>query len=214
MAVEKCIALYFPLQTKSICTVRNAKMISAAAAVMLFVFNVHLSFVRDSKTDPNGIKTCIWVLVPQSYKATYYQIDAFLYSFIPLSVMFTANCLIIFKFMLAKLKNRNSGSESVNQALSKSAVKGSVMLLTISFAFVILTSPICIDNLMKDPPRLLYGITVILQYLNHSINGVLYCITGSRFRQELIGLFNVCGTKTSSATNTHTSCVSSTAMAM
>ena len=25
MAVEKCFALYFPLQTKSICTVRNAK---------------------------------------------------------------------------------------------------------------------------------------------------------------------------------------------
>ena len=199
MAVEKCIALYFPLQTKSICTVRNAKIISTAAAIMLFVFNVHLIFIRDSKTDPHGKKTSIWVRVPQSYKATYYQFDAFLYSFIPLSVMFTANCLIIFKFMMAKLKNRNNGTGSVNQVLFKSAVKGSVMLLTVSFAFVILTGPICIDNLMKDSPKLLYGISVILQYLNHSINGVLYCITGSRFRQELSGLFNVCGTKTSSA---------------
>ena len=191
MAVEKCIALYFPLQTKSICTVRNAKIISAAAALMLFVFNVHLIFIRDAKTDPDGKKTCIWVRVPQSYKATYYQIDAFLYSFIPLSVMFTSNCLIIFKFVMAKWKHRHGGTGSVNQAMSKSAVKGSVMLLTISFAFVILTGPICIDNLMRDPPNLLYGISVILQYLNHSINGVLYCITGSRFRQELIGLFNV-----------------------
>ena len=214
MAVEKCIALHFPLQTKSTCTVRNAKIISAAAAVMLFVFNVHLIFIKDAKTNPDEKKTCIWVRVPQSYKATYYQFDAFLYSFIPLSVMFAANCLIIFKFFMAKWKNRHGETGSVNQAMSKSAVKGSVMLLTISFAFVILTSPICINNLMKDPPRLLYGITVILQYLNHSINGVLYCITGSRFRQELIGLFNVCGTKTSSATNTNTSCVNSIAMAM
>ena len=151
MVVKKCIILYFPLQTKSICTVRNAKTISAAAAVMLFVFNVHLIFIRDLRTDPDGKKTCIWVRVPLNYKATYYQIDAFLYSFIPLSVMFTANCLIIFKFMMAKLKNRNNGTRSVNQALSKSAVKGSVMLLTISFAFVILTSPICIGNFTKDP---------------------------------------------------------------
>ena len=214
MAVEKCIALYFPLQTKSICTVRNAKMISASAAVMLFVFNVHLIFIRDSKTDPNGIETCTWIWVSQSYKSIYYQIDAFLYSFIPLSVMFTANCLIIFKFMVAKMKNRHGGTGWVNQAMSKSAVKGSVMLLTVSFAFVILTGPICINNLVTDPPRLFYGVTVILQYLNHSINGVLYCITGSRFRQELIGLFNVCGKKTSSVVNTNTSCVSSTAPAM
>ena len=59
------------------------------------------------------------------------QIDAFLYSFIPLTVMFTANCLIILKFMIAKLKNRQGGTESVNQALSKSAVKGTVMLLSL-----------------------------------------------------------------------------------
>ena len=110
--------------------------------------------------------------------------------------MFTANCLIIFKFMTAKWRNRHSGTESVNQALSKSAVKGSVMLLAVSFAFIILTGPICVRNLMNDPPKMVYGVTVILQYLNHSINGVLYCITGSRFRQELRNLFNVCGKKT------------------
>ena len=214
MTVEKCIVLYFPLQAKSICTVSTAKKISATAAFLLLVFNIHLVFIRDAKTFPNGIKTCIWVRVPQSYKATYFQIDALLYSFIPLSVMFTANCLIIFKFIVAKLKNRHGGTGSVNQAMSKSAVKGSVMLLSVSFAFVILTGPICIRTIMKDPPILLYGVTVILHYLNHSINGVLYCITGSRFRQELIGLFNVCGTKTSSMTDTNTNCVSSTAPAM
>ena len=39
--------------------------------------------------------------------------------------------------MIAKWKNRAGSTESVNQALSKSAIKGSVMLLTISFAFII-----------------------------------------------------------------------------
>ena len=57
--------------------------------------------------------------------------------------------------------------------LSKSAVRGSVMLVTVSFAFIILTGPISIAyTIMDDPPILVYGVTVILQYLNHSINGV------------------------------------------
>ena len=209
MAVEKVFALYFPFQTKSICTVSTVKKISAAIALILFIFNVHFIFIRDVKTDSKGQKTCIWVKTPQSY----FQTDAFLYSFIPLTVMFTANCLIILKFMMAKWQSRQGRTESVNQALSKSATKGSAMLLTVAFAFIILTFPIVITfSIMVDPPQLLYGITVILQYLNHSMNGVLYCMSGTRFRKELRDLFNCCTTKRtviSSRIDTSTSHVSS-----
>ena len=212
MAVEKCFALYFPLHTKSICTVRAAKKISLAIGILLFAFNLHKVFIKDVVTLSNGMKTCVWVHVPDQYPKIFYNISAFLYSFIPLSVMFTANCLIIFKFMIAKWKNRHGGTGSVNQAMSKSAVKGTVMLLTVSFAFVILTGPICIHNLLhhKNPPRLLYGVTVILQYLNHSINGVLYCITGSRFRHELMDLFHCRKRKRTGFSNTSISHISST----
>ena len=214
MSVEKCVALYFPLQTKRICTVRTAKKISAAVAIILFAFNAQLFFIRDTETDSNGRQTCTWVRIPQGYEVIYLQIDAILYSFIPLSVMFTANCLIILKFMMAKYKNRRGGTESVNQALSKSAVKGTVMLLTVSFAFVILTGPVAMAKTIvgDDTPKLVYGITVLLRYLNHSINGVLYCISGSRFRQELRDLLNCCTTKRtviSSRIDTSTSHVSS-----
>ena len=209
MSAEKCFALYFPLQSKSICTVRTAKKISAVAAFLFFMFDVHIIFTRDEETDSNGVNTCIFVKDPQPY----FQTDALLASFIPWTVMFTANCFIILKFMIAKWKDRHGGTESVNQALSKSAVRGSVMLLTVSFSFIILTAPINIAfSITKDPPRLFYGVTVILQYLNHSINGVLYCITGSRFRQELMDLFKCCSKKRpviSSVTNTNTSHVSS-----
>ena len=204
MAVEKCVALYFPLHTKSICTVRTAKKISAAAALILFAFNAQLFFIRGTETDSNVRKTCIWVRIPQGYELIYLQIDAILYSFIPLSVMFTANCLIILKFMMAKWKNRRGGTESVNQALSKSAVKGTVMLFTVSFAFVILTGSVAMAKTIvgDKTPVLVYGITILLQYLNHSINGVLYCISGSRFRKELRDLFNCFKTKRTLISNT------------
>ena len=108
-------------------------------AVVLFGYSAQLFFIRDAETDSNGLKRCIWVRVSESYLIIYYQIDAILYSFLPLSVILVANVLIIVKFMLAKCKNRHDGTESVNQALSKFAVKGTVMLLIVSFAFIILT---------------------------------------------------------------------------
>ena len=204
MAVEKCFALYFPLQTKSNCTVSTAKKISLISAVIFFGFNAQFFFIFDTENAVNGEKRCIWVRVPEGYKAVYLQIDAFLYSFIPLTVMFTANCLIILKFMMAKWKNRDGSTESLNQALSKSAVKGTLMLLTVSFAFIILTGPISIAyTIMEDPPIMVYGVTVILQYLNHSINGVLYCITGSRFRHELMKLFGCHGNETNRSTGVY-----------
>ena len=213
MSIEKCFALYFPLKIKSISTLRTSKKICLISALIFFVFNAQFFFVYDSKMETNGMKICVWIHVPKKYHATYIQIDAFLYTFIPLLVMVTANSLIILKFMMAKLRNRHDGTESVNQALSKSAVKGSVMLLTVSFAFIILTGPMSVYTSMieNDPPIIVYGITAILTYLNHSINGLLYCISGSRFRHELIDLFECSSKKTatSSVANSNITSISS-----
>ena len=211
MTVEKCFALYFPLKAKIVCTLINAKKISAAAALVFFAFDMQHLFIFDTKTT-GGQQSCVNVGVSKDYWATFNKVDSFLYSFIPLSVMFTANCFIILKFVMAKLNNKNSGSESVNQALSKSAVKCSVMLLTVSFAFIFLTTPICIYISVGGLPRMVYSVATILHHLNHGINGVLYCITGSRFRQELKDLFSCNRTKrnmTSSVINTVTSQVRS-----
>ena len=211
MAVEKCFALYFPLQIKIICTVKTTKKISLVTGIILFGFSAQLFFIRGEETDSNGLKHCVWVQVSESYLIIYYQIDAFLYSFLPLSVILIANFLIILKFMIAKCKNRHGGTQSVNQALSKSAVKGTAMLLTVSFAFVILTGLIAIGKtLMGDHPHVMvYGVTVIVQYLNHGTNGLLYCISGSRFRNELMHLFNCCGNKSVTRNMTNTNSVTS-----
>ena len=209
MAIEKCFALYFPLQSKSICTVGNAKKVTLVSAVVLFAFDSQFLFIFDTIIISNGEKRCVWLPVIDGYKIIFAYIDNSLYSFVPLTVMFIANHLIIIKFLIAVWNTAYGGTQSVHQALSKSAVRGSVMLVTVSFAFIILTGPISIAyTIMDNPPIMVYGVTVILQYLNHSINGVLYSISGSRFRKELMKLFGCCkiGTPTRSnvITNTNT----------
>ena len=94
---------------------------------------------------------------------------------------------------MAKWKSRYSGTQSTNQALSKSATRGTAMLLTVSFTFIILTGPLAIANAVwanYDMPSWVFNILVTFLYMNPGINAVLYCVSGSRFRNELLKLIS------------------------
>ena len=84
-----------------------------------------------------------------------------------------------------------------------------VMLLTISFAFLLTTLPLLIanisaeflHNIKRDMEQLskftlVRSITEMLMYINHSMNFFLYCATGQKFRHQLIWL--VCYSKRTS----------------
>ena len=104
--------------------------------------------------------------------------------------MAVANCAMIYKFMMATCKNRSGDTGSTNQALSKSAFKGTVMLITVSIAFIVLTGPVSVIFFITETPNpYVTEFVHILPDLNHAINGVLYCVVGSRFRNELINTF-------------------------
>ena len=216
MSIEKLFALYFPLCTKSICTVSTAKKLTFASAVVFILYDGQSLVITALKTRENGDKYCDWVNIPEGYDDIYWQIDSILDSFAPFTIMAIANCMIIFKFMMTKWQNHGGGTESVSQALSKSAVKGTVMLVTVSTVFIILTGPSAIGWGVygNDIPPMVYGPTVLLLFLNHSINAVLYCITGSRFRHELMKVFGCYTLKkrsiTSMATNSTSMAINST----
>ena len=124
-----------------------------------------------------------------------------LYSFGPFTIMTLANCAIIYKFVSAICQNRQSRTESTSQALSKFAGKGTAMLVTISVTFIILTGPISIIYFITvEPHPLVRVITHVLGDLNHALNGVLYCIVGTRFRTELVKTLCCCKGKRSKIT--------------
>ena len=106
------------------------------------------------------------------------------------------NLAIVFTFMTAKCKSTNE-TESTDQALAKSATRGTAMVVSVSVTFLLLTTLVGIDNtlasILSDNNPLYEVFMNITQYLNHSINGVLYCIVGSRFRNEMFKVF--CGKK-------------------
>lgn len=74
------------------------------------------------------------------------------------------------------------------------------MLLFVSFAWLVLSAPFALHSLaanfisddderFADRNLLAKIICFLLVYTNHAINFYLYCLTGSRFRQELCAMF-------------------------
>ena len=182
ISVEKCFALYFPFKSKTICTVRTAKRVSSLTTLIYAAFFSQIFYFSNRR-----VWYCDFFWPSYVYKEIFSNIVATLYTCVPFAVMISANVAIIYKFIKAKLKSNQDGTESTEKALSKSATRGIVMLLTVSFAFIILTGPISFFHITIFPnvSVLTYDIFVILQYINHGINGFLYCATGTRFRNEV-----------------------------
>ena len=191
MSIEKCFAVYLPLKAKTVCTVRTAKWATGIVGVILVSYDLVYLVGVESSITLSGHHICVFSV---DYWVVLNTVDSTLYSFGPFILMLTTNLAIAFKFMRAKC-NQNNSSESTEQALSKSATRGTSMVVTVSVTFLILTAPTAVNTVLWSRIRLsdypLYRAFMNLtQYLNHSINGVLYIIVGSRFRKELLKIFS------------------------
>ena len=189
LSIEKFLALYFPFKTKSICTVTIARRVSLVTAVIHVGYNIQFPLMGVVRTNALGQEYCHYGNLPMSYiRVLALVIAPTVYVYAPFVLMILANLGIIYKFMKAKHLNKGGSTESTNQALSKSATRGTAMLLTVSFTFIILTGPIIVVNAIwpeNNYPDMAFKIAVTFEYMNHGINGILYCCSGSRFRNEL-----------------------------
>ena len=187
MSVEKFFALYFPLKTKIVCTVKMAKRVTVCASIIISAFDCQFFFIMEKHKD----NYCEFKRVSKKYSMTLNRIDAILYSFAPFAIIGLFNLAIIYKFVKAKLETERAGTtESTNQALSKSAMRGTAILITVSITFILLTGPATITFSITDYPNpIVHAVIYILMCMNHSINALLYCVVGSRFRQEVLKIF-------------------------
>ena len=192
MSLEKCFAIYFPLKSKTVCTVRTAKWATGIAGFVLAGYNSLFFFIiKAGIIESSGYDTCVYTV---DMSGALDILDSIIYSFGPFTFMFITYFAIVFKFIRSKFNSRSSSTESTNQALVKAATRGTAMVITVSVTFLILTAPTAVSYACSFTIRLdnvpSYRVFQNLtQYLNHSINGLLYIIVGSRFRNELLKIF-------------------------
>ena len=132
MSVEKCFAVYFPFKSKAVCTVKNAKWVTGVVGIILAGYDlVYFFTVKSHISKSSGRHTCV---TTSDYNDTLVAVDSALYSFGPFILMFIINFTIVFKFARAKWMQSNS-TESTDQAQSKSATRGTAIVVTVSVTF-------------------------------------------------------------------------------
>lgn len=219
ISFERCLGIIFPHINKLFCTRGKAKVSIFMLAVVTTAMNGHIPFLMTHITTPNGMYTYCECDLGYSYfcHTVWRWLDLTYYSFLPFVLILSLNTVILNHVIRAAVhRRRNLHCIRENQRTSSTVA----ILLTLSFSFLILTSPISIYVLVEpyylhitEPlfwakMNLISSICILMSALNNSINFILYCLSGSKFRRELV-VFCSCKSLTFSTRN---SCNSLNAM--
>ena len=199
MTLDKFFAIRFPHKSASFNTPRRAKIVVAIIVVVSVIFNLPHFFVTLLIDE-----TCM----PYARQGVWNQIFMFA-SFLINTVGVFVALIIMNGFIISAVRGRkkllqNMGeseksSESKHQRSTERQI--TIMLLLVSFLYLILVGPGCIHfvNWLIVPPdrnpltyanfTLSYNVCQKLFFTNNSINFFLYCISGQKFPTDLFSIF-------------------------
>ena len=227
ITIDRFIAVRFPLMCSTWCTPKRARLTAMLITPATFLVELpHYFFVRIV----DG-KTCAGFSAKSPYSLVLSWVYMLINSFVPFIILIILNMLII--SAVRKSTKFSSGAEKGSGSqTSMGGKKGDdggdqkaardkqllVMLMLVSFALLILLLPIYIryiaflfidrkqSSYMLALYVLLYNFTNKLAITNNGVNFVLYCIGGSKFRQDLREILCGCcideGADTSSTSRT------------
>ncbi|CAH1782406.1 unnamed protein product [Owenia fusiformis] len=209
VTVERVVTIYMPLRAKTIITKKKVWGIIAVIGSCAVLVNVHTLVTYDlvSVNVPEG--EVVICLCPARYchfaRYVAVWIDAIFASYLPFTILIISNIFIIKEITKTSTKKKRLARGSSRRSIKANDDQTrslTIMLLAISVIFLLLTSPVTVflggyDHFQRqvnnDPKRKLqFQITNVIVhmiwYLNSSVNFLMYCVSGSRFRQELFVL--------------------------
>jgi len=201
ITMERVICVFRPLDVQNIITrTRILQVVIGFIALLLLICIPHL-FIVSLKCE-NGCCMC-WVFNDEFSSEYIFPIKQGVHTMLcgtPFVVMFVSNIMIIWRLISQNRKRRSLG---VSEG-SKSTHSMTILLLTISFAYLLFVLPNNINDyvyskmtalLSEEEMRRMHIVVTlgqILGWLNHSCNFILYTISGQRFRNEALTMLT-CG---------------------
>ena len=198
---ERLISVCIPHKVKLICT--KVKAIIALFIICLVSLAIQLPSIFTVKqeiwfdSEGNALQQVCSLSLTGSDGLLYYTdyiwpwVDFLMYTGIPFILMMSFNIVIITKLSIAAVKRSRSTTRDSENRSSLSSLTG--MLLSVSFAFLVLTIPMTINyfptKMSEESLYLVHVLSYMCIYTNHSSNFLFYCIGGSRFRQVLKDMF-------------------------
>ncbi|ELU01842.1 hypothetical protein CAPTEDRAFT_191263 [Capitella teleta] len=195
VTAERLAVVFYPVKAHELCTRRNVMFAWFATALVICFLCLPRIWITSLRSG-NSEKFC-WIEDQYNISKSSYYVMSSLSILIPSLFLFGANISIAARLSRSQSFRRqhSNGSEGNQRSRSMTA-----MLLCDSTIFLVLNvlTMIITQALIVSEKRFPYGIicalhfTNLLQYLNNAINFLLYCMSGSQFRNELVKLFRSC----------------------
>ena len=202
IALERFIAVWFPYRASRLNTKTRYGCMILVLSIIIFAFYaptfrtmVHHIFMLNGQK----ISSCYHLGTHHEHLMWYSKIfnwvNLLVSSLLPFLCIITFNMAIIYGL----LKSRTRLWKTLSKAANSEMYTRVVILLLISITTIILSLPYpiyfivisCRCEWVTSPKIILLGfILPILDSISHSINIVLYCISGRQFRENLRQLFS------------------------
>ena len=204
VSTERCIAIMFPLHAKSIITKKSAKIFLSLALLFFLVYYCHSIVSYKTITQHVGdlqVSACVTNMGNYFSANVRPWADFVLEMLLPGILIVICNTIIIVTLSKARQKRAKSlaGGQTADDQMNSMVV----MLVSVSIAYLLLTTPMHVNFVLSSTypagytysgraqavNRLVWAVSLFLHYINHSINFLLYVISGREFRSELKALF-------------------------
>ncbi|CAF0738535.1 unnamed protein product [Adineta ricciae] len=193
VSLDRCLSLYFLTWKQNYGRLSRAKYHIAFLACTCLLLNSHILFLNGYRIHSNNGTTtkCYATRTNPNYIYPQWErIHLVVYNLCPFSIMCLCNAYTIYATIRsARIRMPTTEQLSRHRQLS-------VMLMIVTFVFVLLTLPSCIyyvffrhRMLTKRHSRLYRHMVQIslgsVQFTAHAINFFLYCFSTRNFRNEL-----------------------------
>ncbi|XP_074641387.1 FMRFamide receptor-like [Tubulanus polymorphus] len=205
MTIDRCIAVTRPLRSNRLCTVRRGIITTVSTACVLLVYNTTTILVYGQYHTGPGRINCI-VTVGKPWRSIYEISNRIISNYMPFITLLSLN-VVIARTVCRALK-RQATLAAGRSPRQEATRRVTIMVVIVSFAFLVLVFPTSIAFLMtlkyenwdkaineailycktteSEVMVFMYYTGKILYPFNHVINGLIYLVSSSQFRRDLI----------------------------
>ncbi|XP_076455490.1 uncharacterized protein LOC143290085 [Babylonia areolata] len=208
LTVQRAASVALPHRVNLICTRRKSLVVIALITLICFSLYAHTLYGYQLVTvGGDGVRcTFGYPGYQQFWVAVWVRLDMFIYSLLPCAFLLCSNTVLVWKLTVAARHARQQLSAGVGDSDNNRRKKTSSTTLTIiivSGAFIVVTIPLMAYNSFfqdfaseDEESRafhyFLYEFFFVVGLSNFGINFYLYCLTGSKFRQEFQNIMLGC----------------------
>ena len=199
VSFERLIAVFLPHHSKRLCTKTSAAVSLVVSAVVVVALNAHFLWTNQYvriRFDDYMVSYCTpFDARNDTFRRDVWPwIDFVAFSLMPFGILVSSNVAILQRVLRSQYAHRKSQHVHGNATKMTSMT---AILIVVTFSFFLTTAPISIYLIQNDTMRgestsndgAKWVAFNLLTYTNNTINFLLYCVSGSRFRRELISMF-------------------------